>query len=570
MFDDAKRCLQCKKPQCSRGCPVGTPVREAIHKLLNAEIAQAGQLLFENNPLSLVCSYVCPQENQCEGHCVLGKKGSPVQISAVEQYISDYYLNVFKPKASKRTNGKVAIIGSGPAGITIAFLLSARDYDVTVFEGHDKIGGVLRYGIPEFRLPKRVLDRLTQTLTDSGVRIRPNITVGKNLSVDDMFRDGYKAVFMGTGVWNPYKLGIKGESFGNVNYAIDYLRNPDVYNLGKTLAVIGAGNAAMDVARTALRHGCEEVTVFCRSNEVTAREVETAYAKIDGVEIVQNKSAAEFTDSGVILADTETQPDENRNLETHVIEGTEQLFPCDSVIIAIGQGPRAVIVSATEGIDVTERGLVAVDDCGRTSREGVFASGDVVTGAKTVAEAVRVSKRVAQAIDEYCSQSTMKLELLQKENFEKYANAMFSVLAENMSEIAPTGNSFEDDYRQWGEAVRDGLKKENRQILLIFGGKEIIGFFQYCVNKEIFMMEEIQIAPQWQGKNALRLLYSHLLSILPPGIKTVEAYSNKKNLKSQGILGRLGLQIIGENESGSSYFYRGDFESLLNWHHKTN
>ncbi len=404
VFEDAKRCLQCKNPMCSTGCPVGTPIKEAISLLLRSNITDAGQMLFENNPLSLVCCHVCPQENQCEGHCVLGKTGSPVQISAIEYYISDYYLNIYKPKKSEKTNGKIAIIGSGPAGITIAFILSSRNYDVTIFEGHDKIGGVLRYGIPEFRLPKTVLDRLTQTLRDSGVKIRPNITIGKNLSIDDMLRDGYKAIFMGTGVWNPYKLGIKGESFGNVNYAIDFLRNPNVYDLGRHLSVIGAGNVAMDVARTAFRNGCERVTVFCNSDEsgVTAREVETAYAEIDGARLVYNKAAVEFTDEGVILCDTVTHNDENGNKSIENLSGTEELFPCDSIIIAIGQGPRAVIVSATQGINVNERGLVAVDECGRTSREGIFASGDVVTGAKTVVEAVKVSKKVADAIDNYC------------------------------------------------------------------------------------------------------------------------------------------------------------------------
>lgn len=403
VIEDAKRCLQCKNPMCTKGCPVGTPIRDVIHLLLHSEMREAGRLLFENNPLSLVCSHVCPQENQCEGHCILGRKGSPVQISAIERYISDYYLSLYKPVPSKRTKGRIAIIGSGPAGITIAFLLSQRDYDVTIFEGNDKIGGVMRYGIPEFRLPKTILDRLMDTLILSGVKIRPNTAIGTNLNIDDLQRDGYKAIFMGTGVWRPSRLGVMGESLGHVHYAVEYLRNPEVYHLGKRLAVIGAGNVAMDVARTAFRHGCEEVTIFSHGDEkgVTAREVEAQYALIDGARLVYDKAVSSFVDDGVMMVDAVTTEDELGQRKVTPLPGTETLFPVNSAIIAIGQGPRAVIVSSTTGIEVKDNGLVQVDDCGRTTREGVFASGDVVTGAKTVVEAVKVSRRVADAMDAY-------------------------------------------------------------------------------------------------------------------------------------------------------------------------
>lgn len=408
IIEDAKRCLQCKTPQCMKGCPVNTPIRDAIHLLLESEIAEAGKLLFENNPLSLVCCHVCPQENQCEGHCVLGKTGSPVQISEIEKYVSDYYLNIFKPTPSKKNKGKIAIIGSGPAGIIIAYLLSQRDYDVTIFDGNDQIGGIMRYGIPEFRLPKRILDRLKETLLASGIQIRPNTTIGANLTIDDLMRDGYKAIFMGTGVWRPNKLNILGESLGNVHYAVEYLRNPDVYNLGKRLAVIGSGNVAMDVARTALRHGCENVRVICRLDEsgITARDIEKQYALIDGAKFVFCQSAVAFTDKGVVLRENKIVTHEDGSKTAVPIEGTDTLFLADSVIIAIGQGPRAVVVSTTKGIDVTDQGLVAVDQDGHTSRQGVFASGDVVTGAKTVVEAVAVSRRVADAMDAYVQSIT--------------------------------------------------------------------------------------------------------------------------------------------------------------------
>ena len=403
IIDDAKRCLQCKNPLCTKGCPVGTPIKEAIRLLLDSKVEQAGELLFNNNPLSLVCSYICPQEEQCEGHCVLGKKGIPVQVSAIERYISDFYFNLYKPKPSLKTRGRVAVIGSGPAGIVISFLLAAKNYDVTIFEGQDRIGGILRYGIPEFRLPKKVLDRITEMLTEVGVKIRPNTTIGTNIAVDELFRDGFRAVFMGTGVWKPLKLNIKGESLGHVHYAIEYLKNPDVYRLGDRVAVIGAGNVAMDVARTALRHSSREATIICRRDEssITARGVEVEYAKIDGVRFEMMKVPIEFTDEGVILADSRISVNQDGSETVEAVEGSEQLFPADSVIIAISQGPRSLIVSSTQGIDVKQSGLVVTDDYGNTTREGVFASGDVVTGAKTVVEAVRHSRLVADAIDEY-------------------------------------------------------------------------------------------------------------------------------------------------------------------------
>ena len=407
IIEDAKRCLQCKNPRCQEGCPAHTQIREFIHLLLQSKIADAGRMLFDNNPLSLVCSHVCPQENQCEGHCVLGAKGSPVQINAIEKYISDYFLNIYQPTPSTKENGKVAIIGSGPAGLTVAFILSGLNYDITIFEGNDRIGGVLRYGIPDFRLPKTILDRLTDVLLKSGVRIRPNTSIGMNLNVDDLFRDGYQTVFIGSGVWRPSRLNIAGESLGNVHYAIEYLRNPGVYRLGKRLAVVGVGNVAMDVARTAFRHGCEEVTIIGHKEEedITARDIEVEYAKIDGAKFLFQKSMVAFVDEGIILADSKIEAGENGRKTAVPIPGTEQLFEVDSSIIAIGQGPRAVIVSSTTGIGVTESGLVKVDSSGKTSREGVFASGDVVTGAKTVVDAMQFSKHVAHRMHEYMQQN---------------------------------------------------------------------------------------------------------------------------------------------------------------------
>jgi len=412
IIEDAKRCLQCKKPLCSKGCPIGTPIKEAIALLLDSKLNEAGKLLFDNNPLSLVCSHICSQENQCEGHCVLGEKGgSPVFISAIEQYISDYYLNIYKPefKVSKDAP-RVAIIGSGPAGLAIAFSLIKKNYKITIFEGNDKVGGMLRYGVPEFRLPKLIIDRLVEVLIKSGVKIRPNTAIGTNLTVDDLFNDGFEAVFMGTGVWRPNKLKIKGESLGHVHYAIEYLKNPDVYRLGESVIVIGAGNVALDVARTAFRHGSSEVTVVCNLDEsgITAGKHELQYAQIDGAKIELKKSAVEITDDGVIFADSEIYTNKDGYKAARPIKGTEKLYPADSVIISINQGPRSVIVSSTKGIAIKENGLVAVDEFGRTSKEGVFAGGDVVTGAKTVVAAVVASQKVAKAIDEYITNKRNK------------------------------------------------------------------------------------------------------------------------------------------------------------------
>ncbi len=401
VIDEAKRCLQCKDPRCIKGCPVSTDIRGTIALFRESRIEEAGEKLFANNPLSLVCSYVCPQESQCEGHCVLGIKGNPVQFSIIENYVSDYYLGLIgEREINIEKNGmKAAVIGSGPAGITISFILAQCGYDVTIFEGNDKIGGVLRYGIPEFRLPKSVLDRLKKALSVYGVSVRPNTRIGMNLTVDDLFRDGYKAIFIGTGVWRPYRLSLPGESYGNVHYAIDYLRNPDVYELGDRVTVVGGGNTAIDVARTVVRHGCHDVTlVFNRAEEkLTACKKEVEFAKIDGVKFLFGKDTKRFTENGIITTDCE----ENADGKLEDVPGTETLIPSDSTIIAVGQGPFSVIVRSTSGIDVNERGLVAVDADGRTTREGVFASGDVVTGAKTVVEAVKVSKRVAEAMDRY-------------------------------------------------------------------------------------------------------------------------------------------------------------------------
>lgn len=397
VVSEARRCLNCKKPMCMEGCPISTEIPKMIQMFLNGEMEEAGEMLFDNNPLSVVCSLVCSHEKQCQGHCVLGRKGNPVHISSIENYISTTYLDRLKFEKPESNGKMVGIVGSGPAGITIAIELARRGYDVTIFESKDKIGGVLRYGIPEFRLPKTILEKYKSLMLELGIKIRPNATIGGAISIEDIFRDGYDALFIGTGVWKPNSLRIKGESLGNVHYAIAYLINPDEYNLGDNLIIIGAGNAAMDVARTAIRKGVRNVTVFNRSDKVAASDLEYEYAKFDGVDFEFCKIPVEIKPDGVIFKDSVV----NEDGSIEEAEGSEKLYPSTSVIISISQGAQDQILSRTKGIDTNKKGLLVTNEYGETTREGIFASGDVVKGAKTVVEAVKYSKLVADAMDEY-------------------------------------------------------------------------------------------------------------------------------------------------------------------------
>ena len=398
ILDEADRCLECNKPTCINGCPIGTPIPEVIRLLKNDRLDEAGKILFYNNPLTTICSLICNHERQCEGHCVLAKKGNPVHFSAIESYISSAYAPKMTEGPATSNGMRVAIVGSGPAGLTIAIILARYGYQVTIFESKDKIGGVLRYGIPEFRLPKSVLDDLQHRHIElKGIKIRPNIRIGDAIGIDDLFRDGYKAVFIGTGVWRANTLHIKGETLGNVHFAINYLTNPDVYRLGERVTIIGAGNAAMDVARTAVRNGSRSVTCFSIDPQVAASEYEFKYAKLEGVRFEYNRKPIEILDGGVIFREVRKGDDG----EYTEIEGSDTFYPSDSVLIAISQGPRNVIVSSTTGLEVNERGLLRADGHGNTSRQGVFASGDVVNGARTVVEAVAHSKIVAETMHQY-------------------------------------------------------------------------------------------------------------------------------------------------------------------------
>lgn len=398
VMDEANHCLGCKNPRCQQGCPIHTNIPEVIRLLKDNKLNEAGRMLFENNPLTTVCSLICNHENQCEGHCVRGIKGAPVHFSVIENYISSTYASQMTQGPATPNGRWMAIIGSGPAGLTIAVILARYGYDVTIFESHDKIGGVLRYGIPEFRLPKSVLDDFEyRHLRLKDIKVRPNTDVGKALKIDDLFRDGYKAIFIGTGVWRPNTLGIKGESLGHVHFAINYLQNPDVYHLGNRVVLIGAGNAAMDVARTAIRHGTRHLQCFSLTKKIAASHYEESYAKLEGVDFFYNKKPVEITDQGVVFRDVEEAEDGTLT----EIPGSEMLYPADSVVVSISQGACTTITESTEGLKVNPRGLFVTDEVGRTSRPGIFASGDAVKGARTVVEAVAYSKKVAEAMHEY-------------------------------------------------------------------------------------------------------------------------------------------------------------------------
>ena len=400
---EADRCLLCKNARCKANCPINTEIPEVVKLFKEGKLDEAGAMLFENNPLSAVCAVVCPHEDQCKGNCIRGIKGEPVSFCEIEELISNEYLKKIKLEKTAERNERIAIIGAGPAGITLSIILAKKGFKVTLFDAHEKIGGVLRYGIPEYRLPNSVMDRYEEILLKLGVKIRPNTLIGPVITLDKLFFDGYKAVFIGTGVWNPKTLDIKGESLGNVHYAIDYLKSPDVYNLGKKVAVIGAGNVAMDAARVAKRSGAEEVYILYRKGfeNMPCTKVELQEAKDDDIKFELFKAPIELTEDGVKYIETKNEVKDGK-VVTVTIDGTEGMFECDSVIIAVSQSPRKNIVANTTGIETNKWGLVLTDDKGHTTREGVFASGDVVTGANTVVHAAAYAKVVAESIEEYC------------------------------------------------------------------------------------------------------------------------------------------------------------------------
>lgn len=398
---EANRCLNCKKPRCQQGCPVHTPIPTVIQLFKENRLMEAGEMLFENNPMSAVCAIVCNHEKQCAGHCVRGVKDTPVHFSSIEQYISDMYLDRMTVNRPEKKNKRAAVIGCGPAGMTVAIKLAQQGYPVTVFEWKGKIGGLLQYGIPAFRLPKSFLDRYQARMEEMGITIRTNTTIGSVLMIDELIRDGYDAIFIGTGAEKPRTLGLQGESLGNVLFGLNYLANPQGHKLGDTVAIIGMGNAAIDVARTALRNGSRHVTLYARSKNVTASSSEVAYAELDGAEFVFGMQIQKITPDGPLF--NKAIFDENDQIIGYEEEPV-QVY-ADSTVISISQTPRGKLVRTTDGLTADEHGTLIVDDDYMTTRPGVFAAGDVVTGAKTVVHAVDGAKKAAAAMIRYMEEN---------------------------------------------------------------------------------------------------------------------------------------------------------------------
>ncbi len=398
IVEEADRCLNCRRPLCQEGCPVHTPIPKVIQAFKARDIANAGQMLFDNNPMSVVCSLVCNHSNQCEGHCVRGKKGAPIHFSAIEEYVSESMLDKMGEGPRPKPNGRrLAVVGSGPAGLTVAIELARLGCSVTVFEQKQQIGGVLRYGIPEFRLPNSVLDRYQSLLARLGVHVRPSTTIGGALKLDDLLRDGYDCVFVGTGAWRARTLGIKGQARGNVFFGIDYLINPGACSIGRSVAVIGVGNVAMDVARTAIRQGARHVTMYSNWGGTSANSDEVELAQLDGADIVYGKSIEEINDAGPVFRTSILDEDG----QVVGLSDEREQVACDSVIICVSQVPKDKLVLTTPGLRASERGTLVVDENCMTTVPGVFAAGDVVNGPKTVVHSVEGAKEAVRGMLRY-------------------------------------------------------------------------------------------------------------------------------------------------------------------------
>jgi len=422
--EEAARCLACKNRPCVSGCPVNVAIPEFISLVAEGDFEGAYRKIAETNNLPAVCGRVCPQESQCEAKCVRGIKGEPVAIGRLERFAADYHMAHGQKEINDiKPNGhRVAVVGSGPAGLTCAADLAKLGYSVTVFEAFHEPGGVLVYGIPEFRLPKDIVAREIEGLCELGVEIRTNMVVGKAVSVDELFQEGYEAVFLGTGAGLPNFMGIEGESLNGVYSANEYLTRINLMKAylpeadtpimkASKVAVVGGGNVAMDAARCAKRMGAQEVTIVYRrgENELPARAEEVHHAKEEGVifRLLTNPVRILGDQKGWVRGMTCIEmelgePDASGRRRPIPKEGSEFDLEVDAVIIAIGTSPNPLISSTTPGLDINRRGgIIVTEGTGLTSREGVYAGGDAVTGSATVILAMGAGKDAARAIDEF-------------------------------------------------------------------------------------------------------------------------------------------------------------------------
>lgn len=425
---EANRCLQCKKEPCRQGCPVEVDIPAFIRLVAERDFAGAIKKIKEKNALPAVCGRVCPQENQCEKYCTLGKKHEPVAIGRIERFCADWELarGVTLPEVAPPTGKKVAVVGSGPAGLTCAADLAKLGHKVYVFEALHVPGGVLMYGIPEFRLPKAVVQAEVENLKKLGVEIEVNTVVGKSVTVDELMeKEGFDAVFIGTGAGLPYFMGIPGENACGVYSANEFLTRTNLMKayqfpqwdtpikVGRKVAVLGGGNVAMDAARTALRLGAEESWIVYRRSheELPARREEVEHAKEEGIKFAFLTSPVEIIsdDNGWVKAMKCIryelgEPDASGRRRPIPIEGSEYIMEVDTVVVAIGQGPNPLVPRTTKGLEITPKGNIVADPAtGATSKPGVFAGGDVVTGAATVILAMGAGRTAAKAIHEYLS-----------------------------------------------------------------------------------------------------------------------------------------------------------------------
>ena len=425
--EEANRCLTCQNAQCVKACPVAIDIPGFIKEVKEGNFEEAGYVIGKSSALPAVCGRVCPQESQCEGKCIRGIKGESVSIGKLERFVADYARqNGIKPKKPESTNGrKVAVIGSGPAGLTCAGDLAKLGYDVTIFEALHEPGGVLVYGIPEFRLPKdEVVKKEIENVKSLGVKIETNVVIGKSVTIDDLMdKEGFEAVFIGSGAGLPKFMGIPGETASGVFSANEYLTRSNLMKAfrddydtpirpGKKVAVVGGGNVAMDAARTALRLGADVTIVYRRSEEeLPARVEEVHHAKEEGIvfNLLTNPTEILVDENGWVkgikcIRMELGEPDESGRRSPKEIPGSEFTIDVDTVIMSLGTSPNPLISSTTKGLDTNKRKcIVATEETGATSKPGVFAGGDAVTGAATVILAMGAGKTAAKGIHEYLS-----------------------------------------------------------------------------------------------------------------------------------------------------------------------